>query len=156
MSNVIKYTELLLSRTLIFVFITFIFFACHKKKQDTQNNADHPVPYTPVNITIYPGDPLNFKIQAIGGWMYINGGINGIVLYRKSQQEFVALERTSSALPNDPNAKIKVMADNFTCRDSVSNSRWQIIDGTVTQGPATWALRLYGTNYDGSILKISN
>ena len=110
----------------------------------------------PVNLTVYPNDPLNFKLQAIGGWIYINGGINGIILYHKSPQEFIAIERTSSYLPDNPSAKVVVMSDNFTCRDTISDSRWQIIDGTVTKGPAQWGLRLYGTTFDGNVLKIKN
>lgn len=129
---------------------------CRKKTSASQNQANHPVPYVPVDITIYPNDPLNFKIQGIGGWQYFSGGINGIVVYRKSAQEFVAIERTSSYLPDNAAAKVKVQSDNFTLRDTISNSKWQIIDGTVTNGPATWGLRLYATNYDGNSLRIRN
>lgn len=140
------------------VLISFVFlltlFACKKKNNNPV--VDHPVPNVPVDMTIYPNDPLYFKIQAIGGWMYVNGGINGLIVYRKSQQEFVALERTSSYLPDNASAKAKVMSDNFTLRDTISDSRWQIYDGTVTQGPATWALRIYGTTYDGNALRIKN
>jgi hypothetical protein len=141
------------------VFIIFIFllvFAACKKKKNTTNVSEHPVPYVPVDLTIYPNDPLNFKIQAIGGWMYFNGGINGLVVYRKSQQEFVVLERTSSYLPDNPYAKVKVMNDNFTLRDTISDSRWQMVDGLVSQGPAQWSLRIYGSTYDGNALRIKN
>ncbi len=118
--------------------------------------AQHPVPSVPVNLTIYPNDPLNFNIQAIGGWMYFSGGKNGIIVYRKSEQEFVALERTSSQLPNNSNAKAIVLNDNFTLHDTISGSKWRIMDGAVTSGPATWPLRLYGTSYDGNLLKVIN
>lgn len=115
------------------------------------------MPSVLVNYTTYPGDPLNFKIQSIGGWMYVdNIGINGIIIYRKSQEEFVAIERTSSYLPDDPAAKVKVLNDNFTLRDTVSDSRWSIFDATVTQGPAEWPLRTYGTSYNGNALTIKN
>ncbi|MDO9000035.1 MAG: hypothetical protein Q7W45_09745 [Bacteroidota bacterium] len=140
---------------LIGVMLLMILFGC-KKKTKAKNITEHPVPYVPIDITVYPNDPLNFKIQAIGGWVYINGGINGIIIYRKSQQEFVALERTSSYLPNNPSARAIVMPDNFTCRDTISDSRWQIFDGGVTQGPTQWGLRVYGTNYDGNSLRIRN
>src|SRR3954466_4394507 len=100
--------------------------SCKKKAQPVNNN---PVPSVPVQITIYPNDPLYYKVQSIGGWQYIDGGINGIVLYRKSQEEFVAIERTSSQLPNDAKAKVWVQADNFTLRDTISGSTWRIIDG---------------------------
>lgn len=136
------------------LFILLFAFSCDKKKK--QQLAQHPVPNIPVNVTVYPNDPLYFKLQAIGGWMYIDGGLNGIVLYRKSQEEFVALERTSSYLPDDPNARVSVMNDNFTLRDSVSDSRWQMFDGSISKGPAEWPLRLYGTSYNGNRLRVFN
>ena len=139
----------------ILTILLAICFAC-KKKTQTKSNAEHPVPYVPIDITVYPNDPLNFKVQAIGGWIYVNGGINGIILYRKSQQEFVALERSSSFLPDNPSARAKVMSDNYTCRDTISDSRWQIFDGGIIQGPATWGLRVYGTTYDGNSVRIRN
>lgn len=140
-------------KKILFLFFVLILSSCNKKNQQANNN---PVPSVPVYLNIYPNDPLYFKLQAIGGWQYIDGGINGIILYRKSEQEFVAVERTSSYYPNDPSAKVYVMNDNFTLRDTVSNSRWRIFDGTVTQPPATWPLRLYGTSYDGNLLRIMN
>lgn len=144
-------------KQLLSLIITFslVSVACHKKST-SQSQANNPVPYVPVDIIIYPNDPLNFKIQGIGGWQYFNGGINGIVVYRKSQQEFVAVERTSSYYPDNAAAKVKVQSDNFTLRDTISNSKWQMIDGTVMSGPAVWALRLYSTNYDGNVLRIKN
>ena len=109
-----------------------------------------------VQINIYPNDPLYFKVQSVGGWQYIDGGINGIVLYRKSEEEFVAIERTSSQLPDDPKARVWVQSDNFTLKDTVSGSTWRIIDGGVTKGPAKWPLRIYGTVYNGNSLAIRN
>jgi hypothetical protein len=130
------------------------FLSCNKSGTPSANN--NPVPSRPVEMSLYPNDPTYFKVQFIGGWMYVSGGINGIVLYRKSEEEFVAVERTSSQLPDNAAAAVKVMSDNFTLRDSISDSHWRIFDGTVTKGPATWPLRLYYTSYDGSRLIIRN
>jgi hypothetical protein len=127
--------------------------SCKKKAQPANNN---PVPSVAVQITLYPNDPVYYKIQAIGGWQYIDGGVNGIVLYRKSQEEFMALERTSSQLPNDPKAKVWVQSDNFTLKDTISGSTWRLIDAGVTKGPAQWPLRVYGTVYNGNSLAIRN
>lgn len=139
----------------LFIFLWMVIFSSCKKKTQ-QNVTNHPVPSVPINIVMYPNDPIYFKVQSISGWMYINGGINGIILYRKSQEEFVAIERTSSYFPNDAAAKVFVQSDNITLRDSISDSRWFIFDGTVTKAPAQWALRLYGTSYDGNTLRIQN
>ncbi len=135
------------------VLICVLAVACKKKAQKVQDNG---VPYIPINIVIYPGDPLNFKIQTPGGWMYFNGGAGGLVVYRKTNTEFVVLDRTSTYLPDDYNARIKVQSDAFTCKDTVSGSKWQIIDGVVMSGPATSPLRLYANTYDGNALRITN
>src|SRR4051812_25917418 len=87
-------------------------FACKKKKQASV--SQHPVPSVAVQINMYPNDPLNFNLKAIGGWMYVSGGINGLVVYRKSEEEFVAIERTSPQSPDNPAAKVMVLNDNFT------------------------------------------
>lgn len=142
-------------KKLCLIAFLFVSIACNKKKS-AQNVSNHPVPSVPVQLSIFPNDPLNFKIQVVGGWMYVSGGINGIVVYRKSEQEFVAVERSSSSLPSDARARVWVKSDNFTLRDTISNSEWRIFDGTVTKGPAEWPLRLYGTTYDGNLLRIVN
>jgi len=145
-----------ISILVLFTFIS-IFFSCKKKSQTVQDN----IAYQTVNVTIYPNDPLYFKLQTAGGWVYINGGVNGIIVYRKTAAnlptDFVAIERTSTALPNDPNAKVKVQVDNFTLKDTISGSKWQIFDGGLISGSATQNLRLYNASFDGiNTLNIRN
>ncbi|HQQ94392.1 MAG TPA: hypothetical protein PLQ93_07545 [Bacteroidia bacterium] len=144
------------ARIFLIVCVPLLFVLACRKKQTPQAVRQNPVASVPVSISLYPNDPLYFKIQAVGGWMYIDGGINGIVVYRKSEQEFVALERSSTQLPNDPKARVQVQNDNFTLRDTVSGSTWRILDGAVIKGPAEWPLRLYGSTYDGNLLRIVN
>jgi len=78
-------------KIILAVLICVLAVACKKKAQKVQDNG---VPYTPINIYIYPGDPNNFKIQTPGGWMYFNGGTGGLIVYRKTAGEFVVLDRT--------------------------------------------------------------
>ena len=135
------------------VFYLLAVSSCKKKAQKVNNSN---IPYTPVNLTIYPNDPLNFKLQTPGGWMYFNGGIYGIIVYRKSTSDFVALERASSYDSDSFDARAKVQSDNFTCKDTISGSKWQIVDGAVMTGPATLPLKLYGTSFDGNTLRVFN
>lgn len=138
-------------RLLIYVFLAGVFvLACRKRQPPPVTN----VPPAFVDITMLINEPLNFRIQVIGGWMYYQGGLNGLILYRKSQQEIITLERTSTADPNNPNARAKVQNDNFTCKDTISGSTWQIIDGTVINGPATLPLKQYPTSFDGNEIRI--
>jgi hypothetical protein len=134
----------------------FICLSCKKKKTVTPA-ITHPVPYAPVNVTIYPNDATNFKIQAIGGWMYVTGaGVQGLIVYRKTQSDFVALERASPENPGAAASAVKVQSDNFTLKDTIKNAKWQIVDGAPMQSTSAWQLRLYGTTYDGNILRITN
>ena len=142
---------------IIYAFILVIFSFCKKKTTAVVDN----IPYQTVNINIYPNDPLNFKIQAVGGWIYIAGGVNGIVVYRQTMtgsSDFIAIERTSTYLPNDAGAKVKVLSDNFTLKDTVSGSKWQINNGAVMTGPASLALKQYQAIYDNGtgVLNIRN
>jgi hypothetical protein len=139
------------------VVISVIFYGCKKKNKTVQDN----IAYQTVNITIFPNDPLYFKLQTVGGWMYIGGGVNGIIVYRKTATntptDFVAIERTSTSLPDNPDAKVKVQTDNFTLKDTISGSKWQIVDGAIITGPATQNLRLYNAIFDGNnTLRIRN
>ncbi len=146
-------------KIIILVCFSFLvlFSFCKKKTTNVQDN----IPYQTVNINIYPNDPLNFKLQVVGGWIYVNGGVNGIIVYRQTQNgssDFIALERTSTYLPNDAGAAVKVLSDNFSLKDTVSGSKWQLNNGAVISGPATIALKQYNTLYDNGtgILSIRN
>ena len=132
----------------LIVFCSLMFDSCKKKSKTVQDN----IPYQTVDIRVYPNDPLYFKLQTAGGWMYIGGGVNGIIVYRKtatnSSTDFIAIERTSTYLPDNPGAAVKVQSDNFTLKDTVSGSKWQIVDGALMSGPATTNLRQYSSVYD--------
>ena len=132
----------------LLVFLS-VFSFCKKKNQTVQDN----IAYQTVNVTIYPDDPLYFKLQTAGGWVYYdNAGVNGLIIYRKTATnaptDFVAIERTSTVLPNDPNAKVKVQSDSFTLKDTISGAKWQIFDGGIISG-ASQNLRLYNAVFDG-------
>jgi hypothetical protein len=141
---------------LTLVLSLFICLSC-KKKKNAQQQQNYPIPYTPVNLTIYPNDATNFSLQAIGGWKYITGyGIQGLIIYRKTQTDFLAIERASPENPSVAASALKVQSDNFTLRDTVKNCKWQIVDGAPMNSTSKWQLRLYGTSYDGNVLRVTN
>lgn len=134
----------------------FICLSC-KKKKTTPTETAYPIPYVAINVTIYPNDPTNFDIQAIGGWKYYSGaGVQGLIVYRKTQNDFVAIERASPENPNVAASALKVQSDNFTLKDTIKNAQWQIVDGAPMNNTSKWQLRLYGTTYDGNALRIMN
>ncbi|MBC7861905.1 MAG: hypothetical protein IAF38_02965 [Bacteroidia bacterium] len=137
------------------IFSLLLFGAVLSCKKD-KNNGNSNIQNQAVNIDIYPADPqFSTTIGVPGGWVYLTGGVKGIIVYRKSQTDFVAYERSCTYDPNT-NMLLKVLSDNVTVKDSACGSKFLILDGSVTQGPAAQSLKAYGTTYDGNLLHIYN
>ena len=113
------------------------------------------VPDVPVNISINVLLPEFFDLSVTTGSVYLTGGSRGIIVYRKSDTEFIAIERHSTYLPENECAVI-VKDDGLIIEDPCSGSQWIITDGTLVQGPASLPLITYDTNYSPPILFITN
>ncbi|NVN94264.1 MAG: hypothetical protein HXX18_03165 [Bacteroidetes bacterium] len=131
-----------------FLFLFFSFFSCSKDENET-------IPYVYVNFSIQPNSTLYQKLNTVGGWEYLTGGYNGIVVYRQSQDEFVAFDR---ACPYDYKNSCRIVVESSftTTIDSCCGSRFLLNDGSPFKGPASVSLKKYKTYYDGSSLHISN
>lgn len=140
-------------RNLFLINLLFIVlsFGCRKNNQNA-----NPIPYVPVNITLYASNPDFQPLNAIGNFIYINGGSRGIIVYRKSLEEFVALDRHSTYESEKACAIVTVEANNVTAIDDCSGSRFLISDGSVVEGPAVYPLVSYPTSFDGNVLRITN
>jgi len=121
--------------------------------RNTQNN----IPEVLVDIQVNINNPGYFSLQAVGGWMYLSGGSRGIIVYRKSSNEFMAWERHCPYQPEDQCAQVSVDSSNVFAVDYCCGSKFLITDGSVVNGPATRGLKMYQTSYDGfAILRIYN
>lgn len=138
---------------IIGVAFLFIAFSCNVNKK-------HPIPYYSFDITIDLNLPSYINLQGIGGWAYVNGaGSKGVVVYRQSQQHFVAFDRQSPAEDGfNCDKGLEVDKDNFLIlNDPCSNARFSLYDGSVISGDSKWGLRSYLTSYSGgSTLRIYN
>jgi nitrite reductase/ring-hydroxylating ferredoxin subunit len=132
--------------------LVLLFFSC-KKNNDTQ------VPNVSVDFNVYLNEPSNSALNSVGNWVYISGqGVKGIIIYHRSIDEFVAYDR---ACPHDyysKSASVSVDASNVFAVDSVyCGSKFNLLDGSVENGPATRPLKQYATDYDGtSIVHVHN
>jgi Rieske Fe-S protein len=131
--------------------------SCKKSTaQQVQNNATlNQASNTHINVTIFVSSYPALSIA--GGNAYIaNAGIKGILVYRASttvDPQFYAYERSCTYDGTTvANAKVWAQAGAFSCRDSVCGSTFNITDGagTVSHGPATYALKAYKVVYDNS------
>ena len=118
-------------------------------------NEVYDFPQVDVNLNLYINNPEFFNVEAPGGWIYLNGGVAGILLYRKNLDEFIAYDRASTYNPV-ADCGITVDLDNIILKDPCSDSQFLITDGSVIQGPASQALKRYNTNLYGNNLSIYN
>lgn len=116
---------------------------------------DSNIPVRQVNANLNLNLPAYQNLNIISGWVYITGGSRGIIVYRKSETEFLAYERHSPYQPED-NCRVSVSDDDITIEDECSSSKWSIIDGTVLNGPASRPLLQYNTNWNDPFLRVTN
>jgi len=144
-----------------FLFAALIFFSACKKGDDP--NSD--IPYAYINVVINPNSTLYQELNVVGGWMYypyVNPPSRGLIIYRLTQEQFLAYERTPPMNSNaccDPETGLctyLLVGDYYPfVYDTCSEYSYQIIDGSPIS-PATIPLKQYMTSYDGLNLYITN
>jgi len=131
--------------------LLFFLYGCGK-------NNINPVPNIPFDITIDINLPSYNALNGVGGWCYVNGGSRGIIVYRRSIEEFVAFDRHS---PQDPNGTCTTPlfpdTNNFLqLNDTCNNATFSLYDGMPISN-SSFGLRQYMTVFDGSnMLRIYN
>ncbi len=127
----------------------YILSSCKKETKDN-------IPTVYVDFYIDPNSTIYLQLNLPGGWVYVTGGVRGIVLYRITTDEFRAFDRACPNEPNNSAAYIKVESSNTTVIDSLCGSRFVLLDGSVIKGPATLPLHQYHAVYDGQYLHVYN
>ncbi len=127
----------------IFGLILFILTSCNDDEELNQ------VPVVPVNLSISLDLPLYQTLQNPGGWVYLNGGSMGIIVYRIGPDEFSAFDRhctfqVESQCQIAMDEESNVSAVDYTCCNSVFN----MLDGGPMSGPARRPLRRMQTNFN--------
>ena len=130
-----------LLRFLLLSSFTLILFVSCSKNQNI-------VPYVYVDQYINISLPSYSSLNYIGGWTYITGGSRGIIIYRQSYDQFSAYDRHCTYNADNPCGKATVDSTNTFVECSCDSSRYQLFDGLVIQGPATYSLKNYQTNFD--------
>jgi len=132
----------------LFLFSVVIVYSSCKKDQENR------VPSVPVDIEIFLNNPSYIDLTVVGGWAYITGGSQGIIVYRSGPEEFIALDRHCS-FETENNDRVFVEGSNIIVSDTLNcGSSFVLTDGSVTQGPATFPLTQYQTNYNGTVNKL--
>jgi hypothetical protein len=120
-------------------------------------NTTHPIPSTPFSISINLNLPSYNALNGVSGYCYVQGGIQGIIVYRRSIDEFYAFECKSPAGNAECSFPLKVNKSNFLqLDDSCTSAKFSLFDGSAISG-SNVGLRQYSTQWNGSnILVIYN
>ncbi len=132
--------------------VSLLFLPGCSKKSDSSND----IPYVYVNFSINPNSTEYIRLNTVNGWEYLTGGYQGILVYRKSLNEFMAYERACPYDWEKTNARIVVDTSAVTATCPVCKSRYILLDGTPVSGPSRYPLKQYQASYDGNLLYIFN
>ncbi len=138
----------------------FLLGACEEEKQKI-------IPHTYVNFSIRLDNPQFISLSSVGNAVVITSSYdgsnsagydnNGIILYRASQDEFYAFDRTctydvekSSAVEIDDSGFIAV------CPVCSSNYVLPNIGFPTKESPSKYALHQYKTSFDGLTVYVFN
>lgn len=132
----------------VFTFLLTLVLAC-----DPQFPEIGDIPYVFVFIELNLNAIENQTLQRDRGFVQIDGGHRGIVVYRENQNSFKALDRTCSVNPLDPCAQVEVHSSGFYLECPCCNSQFDF-DGFPIAGVAERLLRPYFVFRDGNFLVI--
>lgn len=115
-----------------------------------------PIPNVLVDITININNPGYIDLTATGGYMYLSGGSRGLIVFRKSPDEFAAYDRHCPYEAENSCGIMSVQSDNVNMKCACCETTFSLYDGTLQNGPATNPAKTYGTTFDGINLHIYN
>ena len=138
-----------MKNSLYILIISLFLWSCSKEQNSN-------IPLVAVDYTIHTNDPAYNTVTVPGSWMYLNGGSRGLLLYRVSNEEFIAYDRHCTYDSNNSCAQVAVDSSNIIVIDDCCASEFLITDGSVIKNPASLPLKKYQTSFDGAILRIYN
>lgn len=123
-----------------------------------EDSSDSDIPNTLVDITLYLTQPQYSNLGTVGNWMYVSGGVKGIVVYQRALDDFVAIERNCTYQSSNASAIVSVDSSNVFVKDTSCGSKFYLNDASVANGPATVPLKKYNTSYNSTtkVLHIYN
>lgn len=134
----------------VLLLLAIVLLACNKDKQK--------IPYVYVDFYINTTDPNFSALNAVGGYVYVTGGSKGIIVYRRSSNEFMAYERHCPYDPDASCSRLDVQSSGLLVEDACCNSVYLMTDGSPSSGPGTAGdpMLQYHTTFDGLNVHVTN
>jgi len=138
----------MMKRVYSFLFVLVLLTGCGK---DTGY-----IPEVGVNFSLPLTDPRLSRLSSPGGAVLISGyGVAGLVLYRRTDNGYVAFDRCSTV---NPEQKCAVTLDDptLTVTDQCSGAKFLLEDGSPVKAPAVRGLKQYTVAISGLNLHVTN
>lgn len=101
------------------------------------------VPDVFVNYLVPINDPSISALNSPGGAVVVNGhGVAGLIIYRRSDGQYMAYDRCSTVNPEQKCA-INLDDPNLTATDPCSGAKFSMYDGAPVKAPAKRGLKRY-------------
>jgi nitrite reductase/ring-hydroxylating ferredoxin subunit len=140
------------TKLLVLTGFLVLMFAC---KKDGNQESYYSIPNVPVNISLNLNEPKSYPLGTFGGWIYVDGGSRGIIVYRAAE-EYIAYERHTPYESDRDCARVSVDSTNLYAVDDCGSSKFLLLDGSVAEGEASLPLKRYNTSVFSDVLTISN
>ena len=140
---------ILMSRHFILVILFLLTLACDPAIEESG------VPNVVVNEEVNLNDIDNIALKQVGGYIYILGGVRGIIVRHETQNVFKAYDRNCTFQPADASAVVNIESSGFFMEDTSCGSTFDL-NGFPTGGPAEFPLKEYRVSLAGDILFITN
>jgi hypothetical protein len=122
----------------------------------TPEMTDDPIPYFPFTPIAINLNLPEYQALKTSGFVYVDGGVRGIIIYRANATTYIAYERNCSFQPNEACATIEMHVSNLYMYDPCCNSTFDVLTGEPEGGPAWRPLRQYETILSGTELTITD
>ena len=141
--------DFMITRNKLLLILTVLFASCGSDPIVTY------IPYVYVEEEVNLNDFESLALANVGGFIYIEGGVKGIVVLHSTVSEYLAFERNCTFQPQDECAVISMHSSALYFEDTCCNSSFNL-SGWPTGGPAELQLKQYSVFQDGERLLIRN
>ena len=113
------------------------------------------VPPVALDITLNVNLPEFADLQVPGGWVYLTGGSQGLIVYRNNTDEFTAMDRHCPVVPQNL-CRVYVDESQIVAKDTACcHASFLLSDGSAIEG-SSFGLTTYHTIFNGNTLRIYN
>ena len=134
---------------LLFISLLIISLGCKNE------NRQGVIPDVYVDIQLNLSNIEYQPLQNTNGYVHIEGGVKGIIVYHSTSNDYAAFERNCPNAPNEDCATVSVDSSSLYIQCPCCTSQFDF-EGTVTSGPSPYPLKRYSTSVSGNFLNIRN